>query len=119
MSCEAMLGEVRLFAGNYPPKGWAFCEGQLLKIADHGPLFSVIDKHFGGDGVQTFSLPNLRGCVPMHPAWDRPEGPEYVGGYTGGAPVAVVDRSETTANLATGLGLNYIIAIDGNYPARA
>ena len=62
---EAFIGEIRLFAGNFAPRGWAFCEGQLLSIAQNTALFSLLGTIYGGDGVTTFSLPDLRGRTPI------------------------------------------------------
>lgn len=64
---DPLLGEIRLFAGNFPPRGWAFCDGQLLAISQHSALFSLLGTTFGGDGRTTFGLPGLRGRVAVHP----------------------------------------------------
>lgn len=64
-SQDGFIGEVKMFAGNFPPKSWAFCDGQLLSIAQNTALFSIIGVTYGGDGVTTFALPDLRGRVPM------------------------------------------------------
>ena len=61
------VGEVRIFAGNFAPTGWAFCSGQLLSIAQNTALFSILGTAYGGDGRSTFGLPDLRGRVPMQP----------------------------------------------------
>jgi microcystin-dependent protein len=63
---DAFLGEIRLFAGNFAPLGWAFCIGQLLSISGNDALYSLIGTLYGGDGVTNFALPDLRGRVPMH-----------------------------------------------------
>ena len=60
-----MLAEVILFAGNFAPRGWAFCEGQLLPITQNAALFSLLGTTYGGDGQTTFALPDLRGRVPV------------------------------------------------------
>lgn len=60
------IGEVRMFAGNYAPSGWMFCEGQLLPIAENDALFFLIGTTYGGDGQSTFALPDLRGRIPIH-----------------------------------------------------
>ena len=65
MSLEPFLGEVMPFAGNFNPRGWLRCEGQLLSIAQYNALFAVIGTAYGGDGVSTFGLPDLRGRVPV------------------------------------------------------
>jgi microcystin-dependent protein len=59
-------GEIRLFAGNFEPNGWRFCNGQLLPIAENDTLFQLIGTTYGGDGESTFALPDLRGRVPIH-----------------------------------------------------
>ena len=63
---EPFIGQIMLFAGNFAPRGWAFCDGQLLAIASNTALFSILGTNFGGDGRTTFALPDLRGRVPMH-----------------------------------------------------
>ena len=57
---ESFLGEIRMFGGDFAPRGWARCHGQLLPIAEHAPLYSLIGTTYGGDGVETFALPDLR-----------------------------------------------------------
>jgi microcystin-dependent protein len=57
---EPYLGEIRMFGGDFAPRGWARCHGQLLPICEHAPLFSLIGTTYGGDGVDTFALPDLR-----------------------------------------------------------
>ncbi len=64
---EGMIGEVRGFAGNFAPRAWAFCDGQLLPISSNTALFSIIGTIYGGDGRTTFALPDLRGRVMVHP----------------------------------------------------
>jgi microcystin-dependent protein len=61
-----LLGEIKLFAGNYAPKGWALCEGQLLEIRTNTALFSIFGTEFGGNGTETFALPDLRSKPPLH-----------------------------------------------------
>lgn len=63
---EPMIGEIRMFAGNFPPSGWAFCAGQLMPISENDALFTLIGTMYGGDGQETFALPNLQSRVPMH-----------------------------------------------------
>jgi microcystin-dependent protein len=62
---EGFIGEIRMFAGNYAPQGWAFCQGQLLSISQNTALFSILGTTYGGDGRVTFALPNLSGRVPV------------------------------------------------------
>ncbi len=63
---QPFIGEIRMFAGNFPPVGWARCDGQLMPISQNDALFALIGTTYGGDGVNTFALPDLRGRVPVH-----------------------------------------------------
>lgn len=76
---QPYVGEIRMFAGNFAPAGWMFCEGQLLPIAQNDVLFTLIGTTYGGDGESTFALPDLRGRLPVH------QGNGVVLGQTGGA----------------------------------
>ena len=62
---EPFIGEIRLFAGNFAPRGWAFCNGQLVPISEYPALYSILGTFYGGDGRATFALPDLRGRVPI------------------------------------------------------
>ena len=63
---QPYVGEIRIFAGNFAPAGWMFCEGQLLPISENETLFQLIGTTYGGDGESTFALPDLRGRIPLH-----------------------------------------------------
>lgn len=63
---QPYVGEIRMFAGNFAPAGWQFCEGQLMPISEYETLFNLIGTTYGGDGQSTFALPDLRGRVPIH-----------------------------------------------------
>lgn len=63
---EPFVGEIRMFAGNFAPRGWAFCDGQLLAISQNDALFSLLGTIYGGDGRTTYGLPDLRGRIPIH-----------------------------------------------------
>jgi microcystin-dependent protein len=76
---QPYVGEIRMFAGNFPPNGWMFCEGQTLPISENETLFQLIGTTYGGDGQETFNLPDLRGRVPIH------QGNGFVLAETGGA----------------------------------
>jgi microcystin-dependent protein len=73
---EPYVGEIRMFAGNFPPNGWMFCEGQPLAISENEVLFQLIGTTYGGDGEQTFNLPNLASRVPIHMG-TGPDGTTY------------------------------------------
>ena len=76
---QPYVGEIRMFAGNFAPAGWMFCDGQLLPISENETLFQLIGTTFGGDGESTFALPNLQSRVPIH------QGNGFILAETGGA----------------------------------
>ena len=90
---EPMIGEVRIFAGNFAPRGWAFCEGQLLAISSNTALFSILGTTYGGDGRTTFALPDLRGRNAIGPG-NGPGLPTYRLGEKGGAPTVVLNTTQ-------------------------
>jgi microcystin-dependent protein len=63
---DPYIGEIRMFGGNFAPQGWAFCDGQLIPISENDALFTLIGTTYGGDGQETFALPDLQGRVPIH-----------------------------------------------------
>ena len=63
---QPYVGEIRMFAGNFPPVGWMFCDGQTLPISENETLFQLIGTMYGGDGESTFNLPNLQSRIPLH-----------------------------------------------------
>ncbi len=67
MPAEPFIGLIKIFAGNFAPRGWAFCDGQLLSISTNTALFAILGTIYGGDGRTTFGLPDLRSRAPMHP----------------------------------------------------
>ncbi|WP_199422895.1 phage tail protein [Actinotalea solisilvae] len=69
---DPFLGEIRMFAGNFAPRSWAFCHGQLMPISQNTALFSLIGTYYGGDGKSTFALPDLRDATPVH--WETTGG---------------------------------------------
>lgn len=91
------LGEIRFFAGNFAPRDWAFCDGQLLSIAEYTALYSVIGTLYGGDGRTTFALPDARGRSLVH-AGAGPDLPDVVQGTSGGAAAVVLTQSQLPAH---------------------
>jgi microcystin-dependent protein len=87
------IGEIKMFAGNFAIRGWAFCNGQLLSIANNNALFALIGTTYGGDGVNTFALPNLQSRVPMH-FGQGPGLSNYVQGQTGGVENVTVTGAQ-------------------------
>lgn len=137
------LGEIRMFAGNFAPRGWAFCEGQLLPISPNTALFSLLGTTYGGDGRTTFGLPDLRGRAPIG-AGTGPGLPAYNLGQRGGTYDTSLSFGSTSAqaapaqgrekvpvvsdvsyphapftNMQPYLAVRYIVCISGLYPSRS
>jgi len=86
------IGEIRMFAGNFAPVGWAFCNGAIIPIDQNDALFNLIGTTYGGDGQTTFALPNLQSRVPVH------VGPGFALGQTGGAETVTLTTSQIPAH---------------------
>jgi len=94
---DPFVAEIRIFPFNFAPKGWAFCNGQLLPISQNTALFSLIGTFYGGDGRSNFALPDLQGSAPL----GQGQGPglsEYNVGEVGGAPSVALAASELPAH---------------------
>ena len=99
---EPFLAEIRIFAGNFAPRGWALCNGQLMPISQNTALFSLLGVNYGGDGKVTFALPNLQGSSPMH--WGNGPGltPRILG-ESGGENTLALIVSEMPAHTHTAM----------------
>jgi microcystin-dependent protein len=102
---DPFIGEVRMFAGNFAPLGWEFCDGRLLPISSYTALFSLLGTTYGGNGVNTFALPDLRGRIPVH------MGASHVIGELGGSETVTLavpqmppHRHPLAANVAASSG---------------
>lgn len=90
---DPFVAEIRIFPFNFAPRGWAFCDGQILPISQNTALFSLLGTTYGGDGRSNFALPNLQGNVPMHP--DQTSGrSQHFLGETGGTDTVTLLQSE-------------------------
>jgi microcystin-dependent protein len=89
---QPYVGEIRMFAGNFAPAGWMFCEGQLLPISENETLFQLIGTTYGGDGQSTFALPDLRGRIPVH------QGNGFILAEAGGAEEITLTVSQIPAH---------------------
>jgi microcystin-dependent protein len=86
------VGEIRMFAGNFAPVGWMFCQGQILPISENETLFTLIGTTYGGDGQNTFALPNLASRLPIH------QGPGFTIGQSGGVEAVTLTVSQIPAH---------------------
>jgi microcystin-dependent protein len=128
---EQYIGEIRMFGFNFAPQGWAMCNGQLMAISQNTALFSLLGTFYGGDGMTTFALPDLRSRVPIHMG----QGPglsNYNLGQNGGSETVILSAGQMPAHnhavncnaTATGRGGSVFDAgagqnPSGNYPALA
>ena len=94
---QPYVGEIRMFGGNFAPAGWMFCEGQLLPISENETLFQLIGTTYGGDGQETFALPDLRGRIPIH------QGNGFILAETGGAEEITLTVNQIAAHTHTEL----------------
>jgi microcystin-dependent protein len=136
MSSYPLLGEIMMWGGNFAPKGWAFCNGQVLSVNQNMALFSLLGSTYGGDGRTTFALPDLRSRIPMGTGSGPGLTPRYWGNKGGAENViletaalaepAEPDASRNAAATETGtipvappsLAVNFVICLYGEYPCR-
>ncbi|HEY3837799.1 MAG TPA: tail fiber protein [Bryobacteraceae bacterium] len=97
---QPYVGEIRMFAGNFAPAGWMFCEGQLLPISEYETLFNLIGTTYGGDGQSTFGLPDLRGRLPL----DMGDG--FTIAQTGGAETVTLTTAQIPSHAHTVVASN-------------
>jgi microcystin-dependent protein len=88
---EPFVGEIRMFAGNFAPRSWALCDGQLLAISQNDALFSLLGTIYGGDGRTTFGLPDLRGRIPIHAGSGPGLTPRSLGSRSGNEKVTLTE----------------------------
>ena len=90
---DPYLGEIRMFGGNFAPRGWSFCDGSLLAISQNDALFALLGTTYGGDGQQTFAVPDLRGRLPIHMG-AQTGGPTYVIGQSAGSETVTLTSAQ-------------------------
>lgn len=91
---DPFLAEIRIFPFNFPPAHWAFCDGTLVPISQNTALFSLLGTNYGGNGKSNFALPDLQGCVPMHPGQGTGSLYEHTLGEMGGSDMVTLLESE-------------------------
>lgn len=102
---EPFLGEIIMFAGNFAPRGWALCNGQLLSVSQNSALFAILGTTYGGNGQTTFALPNLQGRAPVHQG-QSPGTSQYTLGEVGGTENVTLTINELPAH-------NHAVALSG------
>jgi len=116
---EPFVGEIRMFAGNFAPRGWAFCDGQLLAVSQNDALFSLLGTIYGGDGRTTFGLPDLRGRVPIHAGQGPGLSNRRIGAKAGSEKETITvnqlpshthDFNATTNSASSGIATNNTLA---------
>lgn len=116
---EPYVGEIRMFGGNFAPRGWAFCNGQLLSIQTNQALFSILGTTYGGNGQSTFGLPNFQGSVPIH--WGTGPGltPRVLGEKAGSESVSLLQAQMPmhTHLVACKSEAGSLTSPSGNFPA--
>jgi len=100
---DEFMGVIKIFAGNFPPRGYMFCAGQLLSIAQNNALFSLLGTTYGGNGTTTFALPNLQGVVPVGQG-NSVYGTSYNLGQVGGAPTTTILTNNMPPHVHNGVG---------------
>ncbi len=118
---DPFVGEIKMFAGNFAPRGWAFCDGQLLAVSQNDALFSLLGTIYGGDGRTTFGLPELRGRIPLHYGSGPGLSPRNIGAKSG-AENHTLQQSEMPSHTHTAQGTSDPAGDTsplGNLPATA
>jgi len=122
---EPFIGQIIMFGGNFAPRGWAFCDGQLLPISQNSALFSILGTMYGGDGRTTFGLPDLRGRVAIHPG-NGPGLSDYRQGQKGGTETNTLNTTQLPSHNHTAAGTIKSASGEGDtavptgkYPAKS
>jgi microcystin-dependent protein len=110
---QPFVGEIRLFAGTFAPEGWSFCDGAQIPIAENETLFQLLGTTYGGDGVTTFGLPDLRGRVPVHQG--SSQGASYTPGEMAGVEEVTLTQQQMPAHSHPFVGAH----VDGNLNSPA
>jgi microcystin-dependent protein len=95
---ESYIGEIRMFAGNFAPLGWAFCDGSLLSITENEVLFNLLGTTYGGDGINNFAMPNLIGRIPLHTGTNPSTGTSFPLGQMSGSETLTLTKQELPAH---------------------
>lgn len=108
---QFLIGQITLFGGNFAPEFWVPCDGRLLPIEKYPSLYAIVMNQFGGDGVTTFAVPDLRSSVPVGPGRGTGLPSVAIGAQS------VVQAGDGESQMGT-LGINYIMCVQGLFPSR-
>lgn len=95
---QPFIGEIRMFGGSFAPAGWAFCAGQVMPISENDALFTLIGTTYGGDGEETFGLPDLQGRIPLHMGTNPATGTTYLIGEKSGTETVTLTKEQLPAH---------------------
>lgn len=112
---DPFVAEIRIFPFNFPPKGWAFCDGQLMPLSQNTALFALLGTFYGGDGKSTFALPDLQGCAPMHPGGGPGLSQHFLGEMSGSETVTLLESEIPAHSHGVLAGGNFDVG-DSNVP---
>ena len=115
---QPFVGEIRIFAGNFSPNGWLFCDGSLLPISEYETLFNLIGTTYGGDGQSTFALPDLRSRAPVHQGTNLSNGISYVMGQNSGVETVTLTTSQIPVHTHAPLAASEAAGNPANSPAN-
>src|SRR5258707_12884352 len=110
---QPYVGEIRMFGGNFAPAGWAFCNGQLIPISENDTLFTLIGTTYGGDGQETFGLPDLQGRIPLHAGLGPGLSQTYQLGEQGGTESVTLSVNQLPSHTHTLIGSSDIATDPG------
>lgn len=117
----AYVGEIRLFAGNFEPNGWRFCDGRAMSIAENDVLFNLLGTTYGGDGVTTFNLPDLQSRIPIHQGTGS-SGTTYILGESGGVEQVTLTVNQIPVHTHPAVGAQVTgdqTSLNGALPANS
>ena len=115
---DPFVAEIRMFPFNFPPKGWAFCDGQLLPLSQNTALFSLVGTFYGGDGKSTFALPNLQGSAPMQSGQGQGLSDRFLGEQSGTETVTLL-LSEIPIHTHSVMAVGSLANLNAPGPTRA
>ncbi|MBV8928764.1 MAG: phage tail protein [Mycobacteriaceae bacterium] len=112
------IGEIRMFGGSFAPNGWMTCDGQIIAISENDTLFNLIGTTYGGDGQNTFQLPNLAGRIPLHQGTNPSTGTNYTLAQTGGVSTVTLTTAQIPNHTHPAIGDNNAANVNQTVPTN-